>query len=101
MQEGPNATLDFVVTLSPMASETVTVGYMTDNGTATAGEDYTAASGLLTFAAGETEKTVTVAVLDDSQDEGSETLNLVLMNASGAYLADGEATGTILIRHLD
>ena len=101
VQEGPNATLDFVVTLSPMASETVTVGYMTDNGTATAGEDYTAASGLLTFAAGETEKTVTVAVLDDSQDEGSETLNLVLMNASGAYLADGEATGTILIRHLD
>ena len=101
VQEGPNATLDFVVTLSPMASETVTVGYMTDNGTATAGEDYTAAAGMLTFAAGETEKTVTVAVLDDSQDEGSETLNLVLMNASGAYLADGEATGTILIRHLD
>ena len=95
VQEGPNAKLEFAVTLDRAASGTVTVGYMTANGTATAGEDYTAASGMLTFAAGETAKTVTVAVLDDSHDEGSETLTLVLMNASGAYLAGGEATGTI------
>ena len=95
VQEGPGAELAFAVTLDRAASGTVTVGYMTANGTATAGEDYTAASGMLTFAAGETAKTVTVAVLDDAHDEGSETLNLVLMNPSGAYLADGMATGTI------
>ena len=95
VQEGPNATLAFAVSLDRAASGPVTVGYMTANGTATAGSDYTAASGMLTFAAGETAKTVTVAVLDDAHDEGSETLDLVLMNASGAYLADGEATGTI------
>ena len=44
---------------------------------------------------GETEKTVSVSVLDDSHDEGDETLTLTLSNPSGAYLADGEATGTI------
>ena len=95
VQEGPGAELAFAVTLDRAASGAVTVGYMTANGTATAGEDYTAASGMLTFAAGETAKTVTVAVLDDAHDEGNETLNLVLMNPSGAYLADGMATGTI------
>ena len=57
--------------------------------------DYTASSGTLSFAPGETAKTVTVAVLDDSYDEGSETLTLVLSYPFGAYLADGEATGTI------
>ena len=59
------------------------------------GPDYTAVSGTLTFAAGETEKTVSVAVLDDAHDEGSETLTLSLSNASGAYIEDGTATGTI------
>ena len=48
---------------------------------ATAGSDYTATSGTLSFAAGETEKTVSVPVIDDSHDEGDETLSL--SNASG------------------
>ena len=71
------------------------MNYATSDGTATAGSDYTAASGALTFAAGDTEKTVSVPVLDDAHDEGSETLTLTLSNPSGAYLADGSATGTI------
>ena len=95
VQEAANATLAFVVTLDRAAASTVTVGYATSDGTATAGSDYTAASGMLTFAAGETEKTVSVAVLDDAHDEGSETLGLTLSNASGAHIADGSATGTI------
>ena len=95
VEEGPNATLAFAVTLSRAPSGTVTVGYATSDGTATAGSDYTAASGTLTFAAGETEKTVSVPVLDDAHDEGSETLTLTLSNPAGAYLADGTATGTI------
>ena len=95
MQEGPNATLAFAVTLSRAPSGTVTVDYATADGTATAGSDYTATSGTLSFAAGETEKTVSVPVLDDGHDEGSETLTLTLSNPSGAYLADGSATGTI------
>ena len=66
VQEGPNATLDFVVTLSRARHEATTVDYATSDGTATAGADYTADSGTLSFAIGETEKTVSVTVLDDS-----------------------------------
>ena len=95
VQEAANATLAFAVTLSRAPSGTVTVDYATSDGTATAGSDYTAASGTLTFAAGETEKTVSVPVLDDAHDEGSETLTLTLSNPSGAYIEGGSATGTI------
>ena len=95
VEEGPNAVLRFAVTLSRAPSGTVTVDYATADGTATAGSDYTAVNGALTFAAGETSKTVSVAVLDDAHDEGSETLTLSLSNASGAYIEDGTATGTI------
>ena len=70
VREGPDATLDFVVTLSRERTEATTVDYATSDGTATAGTDYTAASGTLTFVAGETSKTVSVAVLDDTHDEG-------------------------------
>ena len=95
VQEGPGAALAFAVTLDRSTSAAVQVDYATRDGSAQAGSDYTAASGTLNFAPGETAKTVTVAVLDDAHDEGSETLTLVLSNPSGAYLADGEATGTI------
>ena len=95
VEEAANASLAFAVTLSRAPSGGVTVDYATSDGTATAGSDYTSTSGTLTFAAGETEKTVSVPVLDDAHDEGSETLTLTLSNPSGAYLADGSATGTI------
>ena len=88
-------TIDFAVTLSRAASGTVAVAYATADETATAGADYTRASGELRFAPGETEKTVSVPVLDDAVDEGEETLTLRLLNASGAAIADGVATGTI------
>ena len=95
VHEGPGAILEFGVKLSREPSSTVTVEYSTSDGTAQAGADYTAANGTVVFAAGETRKTVEVTVLDDAHDEGSETLTLVLSTPSGAYLADGEATGTI------
>ena len=94
-EEKAGATLDFAVTLSRAVSERVTVAYDTADGTATAGKDYTAADGTLTFAAGQTRKTVSVAVLDDAVDEGAETLTLNLSDASGALIADDTATGTI------
>ena len=95
VREGPNAVLTFAVALSRAPSGTVTVDYATSDGTATAGSDYTATTGALTFTAGEHEKTVPVPVLDDAHDEGSETLTLTLSNPSGAYLTDGSAIGTI------
>ena len=95
VDEGPGAALAFTVTLSRAASGTVTVDYATSDGTAVAGQDYTAATGTLSFAAGETEKTVSVTVLDDVHDDPGETLTLTLTNATGAWIEDGTATGTI------
>ena len=94
-REGEDAVLVFEVTLGRAASGPVTVDYATADGTAKAGEDYRTASGTLELAAGETSKTVEVAVLDDTKDEGEETFTLRLSNASGAAIADGEATGAI------
>ena len=93
---GATASLDFVVSLNP-ASTAVSVDYATSNGTATAGADYTATSGTLSFQSGETTKTVSVPVLNDAHDEGSETLTLTLSTASGAVIKSGggTATGTI------
>ena len=93
--EVADAALEFAVTLSRAATGTVTVNFATADGTAQAGQDYTATAGTLTFAAGETQKTVSVEVLDDAHDEGEETLTLTLSNASGARIADDTATGTI------
>ena len=93
--EGTDATLDFVVSMNEAMPEAVTVDYATADGTATAGADYTATSGTLTFAAGERRKTIAVAILDDAVDEGNETFLLRLSNAQGARIGDGEATGTI------
>ena len=95
VEEGADAVLAFAVTLDRAASGTLTVDYATSDGTATAGEDYTATSGTLTFEAGESSKTIEVTVLDDSHDEGEETVTLTLSNASGARIADASATGTI------
>ena len=97
VDESEGATLDFAVSLSRALNETVTVGYGTADGTATTGADYTNTTGTLTFAAGETSKTVSVPVLDDAHDEGSETLTLTLSTPAPARvkLRDGEATGTI------
>ena len=94
-REGEDETIDFAVSLSRAASGRVSVSYATADGTATAGSDYTRASGKLRFAPGETEKTISVPVLDDAHDEGEETLTLRLTAATGARITDGEATGTI------
>ena len=93
--EEDDATIDFVVTLNPAGEANITVDYATSNGTASAGSDYTAQSGTLTFTAGETSKTVTVAIIDDSTEESDETLTLTLSNPSGAEISDDHATGTI------
>ena len=94
-EEAQGVTLAFTVSLSRAANAPVTVDYATVDGSATAGLDYTATSGTLTFAIGVTEQTVSVPLLDDAHDEGEETLILVLSNASGARIHDAEAEGII------
>ena len=95
VEEGVGAVLAFAVTLSRAATSAFSVDYATSDGSARAGEDYTASNGTLSFQAGESSRTVEVAVLDDAHDEGEETLTLRLSNASGGQVTDGEAMGTI------
>ena len=97
VEEAPDATMDFTVTLSRPLTEAVSVDYATSDGTARAGEDYTETAGTLTFEAGELARTVSVPVADDAHDDDGETFTLTLSNPSGAnaYLVHDTATGTI------
>ena len=94
-REEDDSTNNFVVKLSPASGETVIVNYATSDGTATAGDDYTAKSGSLAFNAGDTTKTVQVSIIDDTVDDDNKTLTLTLSNPSGAEISDTQATGTI------
>ena len=97
VEEAEGASLGFTVTLSRALSERVTVRFATSDGTARAGSDYRETSGRLYFGPGQTEKTVSVPVLDDELDEGSETLTLTVWNLSPLHMsvADPIGTGTI------
>ena len=86
----------FTVTLSAACDAPVTVNWVTNAGSATAGSDYVAAGGTLTFAPGETTRTVSVAVLGDLLVEPDETLTVLLGNPSGALIADGIGVGAIV-----
>jgi hypothetical protein len=85
------------VSLSAAAGQGVTVAYATADGTATAGSDYVAHSGTLSFAAGVTALTVRVGVLGDSVSEPDETffVNLSAPSPSGVTIVDGQGIGTI------
>jgi hypothetical protein len=89
-------TATFTVTLSPASTETVTVVYATGDATATAGNDYQAASGVLTFAPGETSKTITVPVNGDRLGEPDETFFVNLSSATNATIADDQGVGTVV-----
>ena len=86
---------NFVVTLAQPSNQTVTVRYATSNGTATGGDDYVATTGTLTFAPGETSKTISVVVLGDTVAEGAESFLVTLSSPTGATVGDGIGTGTI------
>jgi hypothetical protein len=86
----------FAVTLSQASATPVTVSYATANGTATAGSDYTAATGTVTFPAGSTRQEVAVAVSGDAQVESDETFTLMLTAPQNATLGQATATGRIV-----
>ena len=88
-------TATFTVTQSAISGQPVTVDYATSNGTATAGSDYTAASGTLTFSAGDTTKTFNVTITNDTSDEADETYTVTISNPSNATISDATGTGTI------
>jgi hypothetical protein len=73
----------------------VSVEYTTQDDTATAGQDYTATSGTLTFAAGQDTQTIEIPILGDRSGEWTEIFYVQLSNPSGAVLVDGQALVTI------
>jgi hypothetical protein len=89
-----NAT--FSVTLSHAWNADVTVHYATADITATAGSDYTVASGDVTIPAGQTSATVTVPVRGDRLGEANETFAVNLSASTNATIGDGQGIGTIL-----
>src|SRR5262249_53500634 len=88
-------TATFTVTLAA-AGQPVTVAYATVNGTASAGSDYQSTSGTLTFAPGETSKTVTVLVNGDRLAEPNEAFFVNLSSPTNAVINDGQGVGTIV-----
>jgi hypothetical protein len=97
--EGRRGTTAFVftVSLSSASSQTVTVRFTTRDGTATLADgDYQAASGTLTFAPGQTSRSITVLVNGDRRREGNETFSVELFDAVFATIADGQGIGTIV-----
>jgi hypothetical protein len=87
-------TAAFTVTLSAASGQTVTVSYATADGTA-GGGDYQAASGMVTFAPGETNKAITVEVTGDRLAEPHETFVVNLTGPTNVTVADGQGVGTI------
>jgi hypothetical protein len=88
-----------VVSLAPSSTGTVTVQYATADGSAKAGTDYTAVNGTLTFAAGQTSKTVLVPITNNSQPGTSTSFTFKLSNPTNALI--GNATATLTIRDDD
>ena len=89
-----------VVRVRKLGGGAATVDYATADGTATAPADYAAASGTLSFASGETEKTVTVAIVDHVAAEGEEHFTVTLSNPSGAALGPNRVA-TVRIKQPD
>ena len=85
-----------VVSLDAPSTRTVTVNYGAANGTAFAGSDYQAASGKLTFAPGQTSKTILISVKGDRLGEPDETIVVKLQGAKNAKIADSQGVVTIV-----
>ena len=88
----------FVMTLNKPSTSVVSMNYATQNGTATAGSDFVTKNGSLSFAPGETAKTVKVTLINDTTPppgEASEAFNLVLSGITNATALD--AIGTAII----
>lgn len=96
--EGNSGTANavFTVTLSPASALNVTVNFATADGTAKAGSDYVAAAGTLSFAPGDTSKTITVQINGDTLSEPEETFFVNLSGAANAPIIVPQGTGTIV-----
>ncbi len=89
---GPGSLAAFVVTLNHPSATPVTVQYATASGTATSGSDFNPMSDTLTFAPGQTTKTIIVPTVNDTAAEGTESFTVILSSPVGAVFSSGALT---------
>jgi len=94
-----NTTVTLSITASRLGdpNTTISASYTTSNGTAMAGSDYVATSGTVSFGPGETVKTITVTILDDSLIENSENFFVTLTDATNASIKTPGSQATVTI----
>ena len=90
-----NRTLKLSVTLSSISNNSVSVNFITSDGTAAAGSDYTPNLGTVIIPAGATYGTINVVVTPDTASEGNETMSVTISNSSHGTIANAIGTGTI------
>jgi hypothetical protein len=95
--EGNSGTSNFVFTVTRSGDTTgvSSINFATANVSAKS-TDYTAKSGTLSFAAGETTKSISISVIGDTNREKRETFNVNLSNPIGCTISDSLGVGTIL-----
>jgi len=97
LTEGNSGTTSMNFTVNLSSSTATTVNYTTSDGTASAGSDYTAKTGTLTFTSGgATTQTISIPIIGDTTIESDETFYVTLSNASNAAISTATATGAIL-----
>lgn len=96
LRYGKTSDADFSIRLSAPFPMWVTVDYSTANGSATAGSDYISTAGTVTFAPGQTVKTIFVPIKDDFVSESTEIFYVDLANPVGGAIADGQGVGVII-----
>ena len=89
-------TATVTVTLSASSANVITVAYTTSDGSTAVGLDYTATSGTITFAAGQTTRTFTIPIINDATIESNETINITLSDPTNASILDGAGVVTIV-----
>jgi Calx-beta domain. len=93
---GGQTSVEVTVILSQPTTDPVTINYTTSDGSASAGSDYVAAKGTVSFGAGERVKRISVQVIGERTCEPNETFEIVLSQPSGAMLSNDAATVTIV-----
>jgi CSLREA domain-containing protein len=92
---GAAVAMTFTVTLSPASTQTIVVPWSTQNGTAQAGSDFVETAGSVTFAPGDTSKSISIQVIGDNQVEGNEAFVLQVGPVTNAAIGTRTAIGTI------
>ncbi|MBC6906499.1 PEGA domain-containing protein [Saccharophagus sp. K07] len=93
------AAIEFMITLAQPAQEVVTFSYFTEDGTATAGEDYLSVSGIVSFQPGQVQKTIGIQVLQDNKEENTEYFYLHLNGEIAGKKIDVKRVGLIVDPH--